>query len=324
MGQGDCNINLPDGENFAPAPERVAALQALLPEGVFHLGRPGTDRAAWEPLCRHEIGQRLLEDAQAAATQQPFLRITDEIYLACLRDHSPAAMNAVAADVRARMALLPVAECLQPTGRHLQMIEADITHTLSLRSWIHPGNDDSEATFEGRTIFNDLASLHTASILVATDYLLGDRLQDHTRAAIRREVKRRTLDPFRTRIESGRDVYWWVTVTHNWNSVCLLHTVACALALLESAADRAWYAAVAEKLIIHSEEGFTESGFYTEGVGYWAYGFGCYVVLAELIRAVTGGAVDWLRKPRVERLTHFGQRLEIQPGVYPSFADCRS
>ncbi|MBT3344124.1 MAG: hypothetical protein HN712_01175 [Gemmatimonadetes bacterium] len=323
MGTGDHNINLPEGESFSPSAERVAELGSMMRPGVFHLGPPGTDRAAWDRIAGGPVGQRILADARDAAAQRPLPQITDEIYLTCLSDGSPAPFNAVAPDTRSRMAMLPVAECLEPTGQYLDQIEADIHRTLDLQSWTHPNNDIGRETFEGSTIFNDLSSTHTASLLVATDYLLGDRLQPATREGIRREVKRRTLDPFRQRIESGKDVYWWVTVTHNWNSVCLLHTVACALALLEDPVDRAWYAATADALITYSDEGFTESGFYTEGVGYWAYGFGCYVTLSEIVRAATDGAIDWFSKPLVERMARFGQRMEIQQGVFPSFADCQ-
>ena len=323
MGAGDHNFDMPPGQTLAPSPARVAELVPLLSPGPFHLGHPAADRAAWEPLASGEIGARILADARDAAAANPLPQITDEIYLSCLRDHSPAAMNAVAPPTRARMALLPIAECLCPNGEYLDLIEADLQRTLALRSWTHPNNDATRDTFDGRTVFNDLASTHTASLLVAADFLLGDRLRPDTRAAIRREVQRRTLDPFRTRIESGRDIYWWVTVTHNWNSVCLLHTVASALALLDDVRDRAWYVAAADDLIRYSDQGFTESGFYTEGVGYWAYGFGCYVALSEIVCAATGGAIDWLRKPRARRVSSFARRMEIQDGAYPSFADCR-
>jgi hypothetical protein len=323
MGQGDYNIDLPEGVSFAPSADRVAAVAAMLRPGTFHLGRPGTDRAAWEPIRDHDVGRQILLAARATLTPQPLPRLSDEIYLSCLRDHSPAAFNLVAPEVRARMCLLPVAECLEPTGAYLDVIEHDIAHTLRLRSWTHPNNDNGRQTFDGDTIFNDLASLHTASLLVAADFLLGDRLLSETRRAIRQQVQRRTLDPFRQRIESGQDVYWWVTVTHNWNSVCLLHTVACALALQEEAHDRAWFVALAEDLIRFSEKGFTDSGFYTEGVGYWSYGFGCYTILAEIVRSVTGGTVDWLSRERVQRVASFGSRMEVQQGVFPSFADCR-
>jgi hypothetical protein len=323
VGQGDVNIDLPEGYDFAPDPQRVAEFEAMLAPTPFHLGPPGHDRAPWERLAATDIGRRLQVEAEALAAQEPLPLLSDELYLSCLRDHSPAAFNAVAPDVRARMALLPVAECLDPSGRYLERIEADLAHALALRSWTHPNNDDDRDTFDGRTTFNDLSSLQMACLLIAADHLLGERLAADTRRSIRDEVTRRVLEPFRGRIESGQDGYWWFTVSHNWNSVCLLHTLACALYLHDDVHDRAWYLATAELWIEHSEKGFTETGFYTEGVGYWAYGFGCYVALAEIVRCATGGAVDWMTKPRVAKAAGYGARMEIQEGVYPTFADCR-
>jgi hypothetical protein len=324
MGVGDINFDLPDGESFAPDPLRVSELKAMMPSGPFHLGVPATERAHWDLVREHEIGRQILRDARAEFEKDPRIFITDEIYLECLEKKDPAPFNTRTASGRGRISLLILAECLEPTGEYLPAIIDDINRASRMKSWIHPGNDTNRDTFEGRSIFNDLASVHLGSSLVAAEYLLGKRLPAETRRLIRSEVRRRVLDPFRRRIESGKDVYWWVTVTHNWNSVCVLYTTACALALLNDADDRAWYLATAAKLIRYSEDGFEESGFYTEGVGYWIYGFGSYTVLAEIVRTVTGGRIDWMSNPLVDRMTRFGRRMEIQDGVYPSFADCRS
>ncbi len=324
MGVGDINFDLPDGENFAPDPRRVEELAAIMRPGKFHLGVPATEREKWNPISEHEIGRHILAEARTEFEKDPRPFLTDEIYLECLEKNDPAPFNALTPSTRGRIAWLTLAECLDPRGGYLPAIIDDINRASRLKSWIHPGNDDNRDTFEGRSMFNDLGSVHLGSNLAAVDFLLGDRLPPETRQLIRTEVRRRVLDPFRDRIKSGKDVYWWVTVTHNWNSVCVLYTTACALALLDDPEDRAWYLATAEKLIRYSEDGFEESGFYTEGVGYWTYGFGCYTVLAELVRAVTDGQIDWMSKPLVKRMSEFGRRMEIREGVYPSFADCKS
>lgn len=324
MGFGDFNFDLPAGESYAPDPERVAELVRLMPAHPYHLGAPWCEREVWDRARDHAVGQRILAEARAMAGVDPRPQMTDDAYLACLETRDPVPFNLLNAASRGRLGLMILAECLEPTGEFLPIIEDDILRAARMKSWIHPGNDTGRDTFEGRTIFNDLTSVHLGSNLVGALHLLGDRLSPEVREVIRVQVKRRLLDPFRQRIESGKDIYWWVRVTHNWNSVCLLYTTACALALLDDPRDRAWYVAVAEDLIRYSEDGFEESGFYTEGVGYWNYGFGCYVVLAELVRAVTGGAIDWMEKPKVERMSHFGRRLEIQDKVYPGFADCRN
>jgi hypothetical protein len=324
MGFGDININLPDGENFAPSEERVNEIEKILLDGRFHLGFPWTDRKAWERILGHESGKRILQEGREAAAEDPNPRVTDEIYLSALERNSPLEFNEITQKHWSQIGLLPLVECLEPSGEYIALIEEDIEAASQLKSWIHPGNDDERGTFEGKTIFNDLISLHRASNMVAADYLLGDRLRPEIRQLIRNEVERRVFKPFRERIESGKDVYWWVTVTHNWNSVCLFCILSCALWLKEDKKERAWYVAMVEKLIKYSEEGFEESGFYTEGVSYWTYGFAHYVLAAETVRVVTGGKVDWLKQPLVERMSRFGARMEVQDRIYPSFADCKS
>ncbi|MBT3606134.1 MAG: hypothetical protein HOE48_02300 [Candidatus Latescibacteria bacterium] len=322
MGYGDFNINLPDGENFAPESQRVLEVLDMLSLDRFHFGVPCTNRIEWDRVRNTPYGQRILAEAHEAVSLSPRPFVTNEIYESCWAKDSPTDMNAVAPLVRARMALLPLAECVAPTGEYLKTIEEDVRAVSELRSWVHPSNDNAQEIYSGKTFFADLVTFHIAANLTAADYLLGDRLAPEIRALIRSEVEWRVFEPFRERIESGKDVYWWVTVTHNWNSVCLAGLLSCALWLKEDASERAWYVALAEKLVVYSENGFTDSGFYTEGVSYWGYGFGHYVLLAEMLQSVTGGQINWLKRQQVERIAQFGARMEIQQGRYPTFSDC--
>jgi len=324
MGQGDFNFDLPPGESYAPTPARVAELARMMPAAPFHLGVPATDREIWNRLGGLGVARRIRAEARTAAEMDPRPQITDELYLETLEKKDPTLFNLTNAGARGRFAVMVLSECLDPTGEYLPIIEDDILRASRLKSWIHPGNDSNRDTFEGRSIFNGLTSVHLGANLAGALYLLGDRLTPTSRTLVREQVIRRVLDPYKQRMESGKDIYWWARVTHNWNSVCVLYTTICALALLEDPMERAWYLGVAERLIRYSEEGFEESGFYTEGVGYWTYGFGSYVVLAEIVRAVTGGEIDWMQKPRVEPMSRFGRRMEIHDRAYPSFADCRS
>lgn len=324
MGQGDFNFDLPAGESYAPSVARVGELAAMMPATPFHIGIPSSDREVWDRVRSDALGQRILDQARTATEVDPRPQMSDEDFLECLETKDPVPFNQLSAQTRGRMVPMILAECVEPDGTYLPIIEDDILRASHLRSWVHPGNDGTRDTFEGRTVFNDLFSVTMGANLVGADYLLGDRLTPEMRTLIREEVQRRVLDPYRQRIESGKDIYWWAKVTHNWNSVCVLYTTICALALLEDPMDRAWYLAVAERLIQYSEDGFEESGFYTEGVGYWTYGFGCYLMLAEVVRVATSGRIDWMSQPLVERMSAFGRRMEIQDKVYPAFADCRS
>ena len=69
--------------------------------------------------------------------------------------------------------------------------------------------------------------------------------------------------------------------------------------------------------------GFTPDGYCSEGVGYWNYGFGHYVMLAETLRQATGGKVDLMdAAARPARSPRSGGGWKSLPGIYPAFADC--
>ncbi len=323
MGNGDYPINLPEGLNFEPDPARVAELAALIVPETWHLGRPWSDREAWDRVRSSDAGRILLEQARACSADEPRAYITNEDCLYVMKAKDRTRFDPLPLRVRSRLALLPIAECLEPTGSLLPKIEDDIRRLCALNSWTFPLHPDAEAFYQREKVFTDLASVHFAGNLVAALHLLGDRLSPEVRTMIRDEVETRIFKPFEAKIRSGKNVDWWTIVTHNWNSVCLAGVLSCALKLKESPEERAWYLAVVEKLIRHSEDGFEPGGFYPEGVGYWVYGFSHYVVASEMATAVTGGRLDWLKKPRVEEVSHFSYRMEIQEGAYPTFADCK-
>ncbi len=80
--------------------------------------------------------------------------------------------------------------------------------------------------------------------------------------------------------------------------------------------------AAAEKYITNFLSGFTEDGYCSEGIGYWNYGYGCFVRLGHMLQGATGGQVDLFAIPKARSAGLFARRMEITPGVYPAFADC--
>jgi len=87
MGFGDHNLDLPDGENFAPSEEQVKAMQGLLGPEPFHLGEPASNRAAWERWTDHPIGQHWIKEAANIGTGP---RITNELIAASYQSDSRA------------------------------------------------------------------------------------------------------------------------------------------------------------------------------------------------------------------------------------------
>jgi hypothetical protein len=95
-----------------------------------------------------------------------------------------------------------------------------------------------------------------------------------------------------------------------------------ALAVIESPQERAFYIAAAEYYSRNFLAGFTDDGYCSEGLGYWNYGFGYYVMLCEMIYQATDARIDLFDNDKVRRAALFGSNIEIINGVYPAFADC--
>lgn len=321
MGAYDFNFDLPTDETFVPNPEHVRALQALMPAESFALAPKVSDRAAWDPWRDTPYGQRVLATARELAAQ-PFPEYNNATWLASLEQQSVTQINAVLGLVRKRQSVFYLAEAIDDQREFLGVIESDARAIAQLNTWTHPGNDLKRLNYDGKTIEPDLVAVHFAETFALTDYILGERLSPGFRTFLREETNRRLFTPLRQRIESGRDLYWWIIVKHNWSSVCLFCTAHAAMALLPDANERAWWLAIAHDHVLNFRDSFTDDGFCTEGVGYWSYGFSHYIFIGELLRLATGNAIDLLAEPKMARAARFPTRAEIQPGVYPAFADC--
>jgi len=280
-----------------------------------------TDRAAWARWSDDPFGRQILQTARELAAA-PFPEYTDATYLDCLAREDVTKINQVLPLARKRQVAFLLAEAIYDQGEFIKVIGDDLRRLAAVRTWIHPGNDLKKLNYDLKTVEPDLGVVHFAENLALTDFVLGPRLPADVRALLRREVDRRVLQPMRSRIEAGRDIYWWINVKHNWNAVCLACCAHTAAALLPDAADRAWWLAFAEALVRNFRDGFAEDGVCTEGVGYWSYGFMNYISLAELLRLGTGNAIDLLDEPKMARVARFPEYVELQPGVFPAFADC--
>ena len=322
MGYLDRNTSLPDGESYAPDARRVEEIASIIGDEPFHFAPSSTDRSAWNRVASSDYGRNLLEDAEAAATAEPISYFTNSLYLEGAETGDLATANRLRGEILNRLSLLPIAEGIDPTGRYLPRIEKDIQQLSSLKVWSTVNQEGAMDFYVGTDTFPDLVTFHYATNFVTADKILGERLSPVHQNAIREEVHNRIFAPIEERINSGKNLYWWFTVKHNWNSVCLASLLVCALYLKSSVTERAWYIAVVERFIRYSEHGFEKSGFYTEGVTYWGYGFGHYALASELVRRITVGKIDWMGDSLIEPTSRFGLRMEIQHGIYPTFADC--
>jgi hypothetical protein len=304
--------------NIVPA--RVQEISALLPPKPTGLGRPITDRAAWEKLAANPAFAQVIPNAEKLA-REPLPELPDELYLDYSRTGNRDRCQRVQGARTSRVTTFTLAECLENKGRFIQPLTDTIEAICRERTWVYPAHDGKLDNFYGRTVEADLRATAVGWELGTADYLLGGKLAPATRRLIRENVERRVLQPFRDMVEGRRKEIFWLHATHNWNAVCLAGTSGAALALEVSPKDRAWFVAAAEHYIHYFLKGFTPDGYCSEGIGYWNYGFGHFLMLSETIRENTEGHLDLLADPAALQPALFCTRSEILNGIYPTISD---
>ncbi len=303
------------------SPERIDQLAAMLPELPQGLGPPITDRPAWDAIAKEPPFRHYVAMAEKLR-REPIVVMTDDQYLDFSRTGNRDRGQAVLFRHYGRLHPLVLGECLENRGRFLAAIEETMRAYCGDKSWTLPAHDRNLDVFGGKSMQIDLCSSEVAWNLATACYWLGDKLSPEVRRLVRRELDRRTFEPYLDAVlHSGRGAYWHVG-TSNWNAVCTAGVVGAALATVESRRDRATFVAAAERSMQYFLCGFTADGYCSEGVGYWNYGFGHFIMLAETLHQATGGKIDLLANKRAMAAAMFSRNLEILPGVYPAFADC--
>jgi hypothetical protein len=302
-----------------PTEEEIAALLSPAP---LAFGVPAGDRQAWSALAASADGKAILRRAEALL-RTPLPEGTDEVYLALHRDYSPAnrsRWDALCKARRDRVLTLTLAECVEHRGRFVGELQNTIRSLCAEKAWVFPNYDRELRDYKGTMITIDLFSSAVAWNLATADYLLGAQLDPEVRQLLRRELARRVFVPFR-RMLAGQQPAHWLRYANNWNSVCLAGVTGTALALLESPEERAFFVRAAMEQSWTFLNSYTEDGYCSEGVGYWNYGFGHYVLLAGIIHKATAGRIDLLARRPVPASAAYAARMEMAPGISPAFAD---
>jgi hypothetical protein len=300
--------------------QRVHALAKLLPPQPVGVGQPISDRAAWEKLAKVQAFAAVIGRAQSLA-KEPMPALPDDLYLDYSKTGNRDRCQKVLFARGDRLETFVLAECLENRGRFLAPLTETIQGLCQERTWMYPAHDGKLNNFYGRTVDSDLRATAVAWELATAHFLLGDKLSPPTRKLIRDNVGRRVLDPFRDMVEGRRPEIHWLNIENNWNAVCLAGVTGAALALEDSPEDRALFIAAAEQYITSFLKGFTSDGYCSEGIGYWNYGFGHFLMLDETIRQATGGRLDLLAEPAALQPALFCRRTEILNGIYPTISD---
>ncbi len=280
------------------------------------------NRAAWEivqaRLGRKQVAAILEQALQAAATPIPPLPAT--LWLNFARSGQRNLYEAPASQRRRMLWQLTLAECLENQGRFLDPLLDVAWAICEESSWCYPAHQ--AALVDVTQPYLDLGVAGTALLLAEMDALVGSKLDAGLAKRIRDEIDRRCFTPYLT-----RDDHWWLFQGKernavNWTAVCNSGIVGAAIYLEQDPARLATMIARAVRSLADYLDSFDPDGGTSEGPGYWGYGFGNYVILADLLWQRTGGTVDLLAGERVRQIATFPLRTLLSPGVYVNFSDC--
>ncbi len=312
------------GRTFpVPTTARIAEIAALLRPEPAGVGRPIADRETWDRLAADKSAAKIIASAVKIAKESP-PELPDDLYLEFTRTGNRTNYQRPYGQRTSRLGTLLKAECFENKGRFIPAIQRDILAICDERSWVMPAHDSGLSNFHGKALYADLGSSARSWLLATADYWLGDCLGREVRRRIRAEIRRRTWDPYLKTLRSGTVAsgFWWMVGSNNWNAVCNAGVVGSALALIESREERAEFIAGMEVSNPYFLGGFTADGYCSEGMGYWNYGFGHYMMLGEMVLAVTDGRLSIYDHETLPSIAAFARNIQVVPGLAPAFADC--
>ena len=307
-------------------PARVAEIASYLPEAPTVFGARIGDRTIWDVLARTPSGKEAVKMA-ARRMKESLPECPDSLYLEFSTPGNGNRRNYEKPYFR-RMASLvsfSVGECLENKGRFIPKIIEYADAVCAERTWTMPAHDRKLSAFRGEKMNVDLGASHRAAACAWVLSVLRDVLPVGTASKLRSELERRVFAPVRSaavaKRKSGFNPMWWYQGRNNWTAVCHASVVFAALCTIEDRKDRAVFVEGAERAVPGFLSGFTDDGYCSEGLGYWNYGWGEFLVLTLAVREATGGKVDFCSSSKAKTIMKFGTGVLVSGTTAASIAD---
>jgi hypothetical protein len=308
-----------------PNKERIREISEMLPNKPQGIGYPITERYFWDELSSTRQADRVIHKAIELLDAES-LPVNKEQWMAYVEGKTERQnYEQPFWEQEKRFCTLVLAEALENKGRFIKAIEGMLQDMLSLGTWKKPqssGLVDADYWY-GKKHFVDLAIAQRSFNVATADFWLQNKLDPVIREKLRNYIKKNTFDPYFKMLNTPGEEWWWMLAGQNWNAVCHAGVVGSALTLIEDPMERAAMVAGAEIGMNFFMKGFGDDGFCNEGIGYWSYGFGHFLVLNEIVRINTKNSIDWLDNSLAARAALFPSNVEILNGVYPAFSDGR-
>jgi len=166
---------------------------------------------------------------------------------------------------------------------------------------------------KNESAFIDLFAAETGCALAEIQWLLSDRFYPHINARITAELDRRIFKSFATRD------FWWFDAVHNWASVCGGNV---AVAMMRAKPELfTEMKPKFDKIMNSFLSGYDDDGMCKEGIGYWFYGFGSFLIYADMLQKISGGKYNYFEDAKVKEIALFGNKAYLGDTCCVSFSD---
>ncbi|WP_257668130.1 heparinase II/III family protein [Parapedobacter tibetensis] len=303
--------------------QRVQEIEKMLSDKPSGFGEPYNKREVWDKLLKSGNYDRFLRGMR----NYSFPSFSKDDYFS-LSNGSASSSKPGLTMMRKRaegLAKATWAECLQNEGRYTRMVEDGLRDILKQKSWVSPRSDYDFKNYNGVAYSVELTSSLYAHTITQTLYMMGDKISPKLRKEALDALYTRIFNPIHHKFKTQNDnkENHFLIADNNWNHVCLAGLVGAALTVIEDKHERAVFTYIGEYYSKNGLVGFEDDGYCVEGVTYYNYGFGHYILLRESIWQATGGKIDLFDDPKVQKISRYAPNIEIINGVYPAISDGR-
>lgn len=313
-------------DTIYPSAKQTEMLKSFMPKHSYQPAPPITNRDYWDKIATGESGKEYLNKALSELDKEPEVPITDEIYRRANLEGNRGIYKPRYYRTMERLENFILAECIENEGKFLPQIGVYLHAIMDMKSWLHPNHDTRDnSVLEGRSMAIDLGARKFGTDLALAEVLLGDKLPDELRKEMSDQLQWRIIDTYLKSCSGEMETNLnWFRGSSNWNSVCTSGSMFVTISASDDADERLAAVGCALNSMKKYLNGFGDDGYCSEGTGYWNYGFGHYLYLAQIVYDYTDGKINLFdadNPGKLKNVGNFPEKYQIQNGTCAPFSD---